>query len=82
MHLLVLNIYVDELHQEFWERLRKHIKIEPETKIEDGARVLGRSHTIHRNPSQTTVTLDMRAYAEQVVELYLELSGLERKKLR
>ena len=88
--LLVLNIYVDdlslagkvELHQEFWERLRKHIKIEPEAKIEDGARVLGRNHTIHRSPSETTVTLDMRAYAEQVIELYLELSGLERKKLR
>ena len=88
--LLVLNIYVDdlslagkvELHQEFWELLRKHIKIEPETKIEDGARILGRNHTIHRSPSETTVTLDMRAYAEQVVELYLELSGLERKKLR
>ena len=75
--LLVLNIYVDdfslagkvELHQDFWERLHKHIKIEPETKIEDGARVLGRNHTIHRSPSQTTVTLDMRAFAEQVVEL-------------
>ena len=41
-----MNICVDdfslagqvELHQDFWEGLRKHIKIEPETKLEDGAR--------------------------------------------
>ena len=87
---MALNIYVDDLslagpadlRKGFGDSLRKRIEPDPETKIEDGSRVLGRRQAIHRSPSQTTAALDMRAYADQVVELYLELSGLDRKRLR
>ena len=29
-----------DLHTGFWDSLRKHIKLDPDTKIEDGVRVL------------------------------------------
>ena len=55
----------------FRENIRKHFKLDPEIKNEDGAgaRVLGRHHTIHRSPSQTAFTSDMHAYAEQVARV-------------
>ena len=74
--VLLLNIYVDDLtlsgpkrlHQDFWNKLRAHVKLEPEIVIQDSnARILGRGHRITSNDDFTTLTLDMTSFAEQVV---------------
>ena len=89
--VLLLNIYVDDLtlsgpkhlHQEFWSKLRAHVKLEPEIVIQDSnARILGRGHRITSNDNFTTLTLDMTSFAEQVVDAYCDLARYPKDKLR
>ena len=89
--VLLLNIYVDDLtlsgpkhlHQEFWSKLRAHVKLEPEIVIQDSnARILGTGHRITSNDNFTTLTLDMTSFAEQVVDAYCELARYPKDKLR
>ena len=62
-HVLVLNIYVDNLtlagpsnlHSRFWQLLPEKIKLEPEAEVlSDGVRILGRLHCIHRTDDTWT----------------------------
>ena len=89
--ILLLNVYVDDLtltgksslHASFWKRLREIVKLDPEIEIgPEGGRILGRLHRIGKSPGMTSLVLDMKAYSEQAVELYLELAGLEKTQLK
>ena len=66
-HVLLLNIYVDDLtlaghaslHSRFWQMLREKIKLEPEAEIlSEGIRILGRLHRLHRNDDGAVMSLD------------------------
>ena len=90
-HVLVLNIYVDDLtlagpsnlHSRFWQLLREKIKLEPEAEVlSDGIRILGRLHRIHRTDDRTSLTLDKSSYAQRVVEPYSELAGVDKDSLK
>ena len=85
---LLLNIYVDDLtlcgdercHTEFWQRLRRAAKLEPEQFItRDGTFILGRTHYIQVAKDKTDCTLDMQSYADSVVNTYFELTGYDRR---
>lgn len=89
---LLLNIYVDdctlaggtvEIQQKFWEELRLKVKLEPEEFIgEQGTKILGRLHTIDRTPKITSMTYDMKSYTQGIIDLYCELTGTLKEKLR
>ena len=90
-HVLILNIYVDDLtlaghaslHSRFWQLLREKIKLEPEAEVlSEGIRILGRLHRVHRTDDGAVMSLDMSSYAQQVVELYSELAGVEKACLK
>ena len=89
--VMVLNIYVDDLtlagaaklHGQFWKLLREKIKLEPEAEVlTEGIRILGRLHRSHRTTDGTTLTLVMSSYAQEVVELYAELAGIDKESLK
>ena len=90
-HVLLLNIYVDDLtlaghaslHNRFWQMLREKIKLEPEAEVlSEGIRILGRLHRLHRSDDGAVMSLDMSSYAQQVVDLYSELTGVEKASLK
>ena len=89
--VLVLNVYVDDLtlsgprrlRTAFWAALRRKVTLEPETDVDaHGLRILGRTHSIQSLNAQTNMLFDMRPYVSQVVDLYCELSGTAREKLK
>ena len=87
---LLINVYVDDLtlcgdvrcHSDFWSKLREAVKLEPEQYIlgHEGTLILGRKHYIKVEDDHTTCELDMRSYADSIVETYCELTGFERKR--
>lgn len=89
---LLLNVYVDDLtlcgdqrcHTEFWTQLRKSVKIEPEQFIlgQEGTLILGRKHTIKVEDQQITSELDMRSYADSIVDTYWELTCFDKSRFR
>ena len=91
-HTLLLNIYVDdctlaggtaEIQQKFWGELRQKVKLEPEEFISNhGTKILGRLHSLNRNPNQITMTYDMRSFTQGIIDLYCELTGTPVDKLR
>ena len=91
-HTLLLNIYVDdcrlaggtvEIQRKFWEELRQKVNLEPEEFISShGTKILGRLHSINRNPNQITMTYDMRLYTQGIIDLYCELTGTSVDKLK
>ena len=89
---LLINVYVDDLtlcgdvrcHSDFWSKLREAVKLEPEQYIlgHEGTLILGRKHYIKVEDDHTKCELDMRSYADSIVETYCELTGFERKRFR
>ena len=89
--VMVLNVYVDDLtlarssdlHSHFWQLLCKEINLEPEAEISsEGIRILGRLHRVQRTDDRTALALDMGSYAQQVVDLYVDLTGVEKDSLK
>jgi hypothetical protein len=81
-------VYVDDLtlsgprslREQFWSSLRETVKLDPEVFIgEEGVRVLDRQHIIRQEGHRTVLTLDMKSYAEQVVDAYCEAAGVDKK---
>ena len=67
----------------FWQLLREKIKLEPEAEVlSEGIRILGRLHRLHRSDDGAVMSLDMSSYAQQVVDLYSELTGVEKASLK
>ena len=91
-HTLILNIYVDdltlaggtkEIQRQFWDEIKLRVKIDPEEFIDEkGTKILGRVHSIHRGPTQNTMTYDMRAYASGIVDFFCEMTSVPKEKLR
>ena len=91
-HTLILNIYVDDLtlaggnkevQTQFWKDLKFRVKIDPEQYIDgDGVKILGRVHSIQRNPTQVVMTYDMRSYSKGIISFYCEITGMRQEKLR
>ena len=89
---LLINVYVGDLtlcgdvrcHSDFWTKLRESVKLEPEQYIlgHEGTLILGRKHYIKVESNHTTCELDMRSYADSIVETYCETTGFERKRFR
>ena len=88
----MINVFVDDLklcgdvrcHSDFWSKLREAVKLEPEQYIlgHEGTLILGRKHYIKVEDDHTKCELDMRSYADSIVETYCELTGFERKRFR
>jgi hypothetical protein len=86
---MLLNIYVDDLtlsgashlHTKFWQRFSELIKIEdPQTLLPNNAvLILGRLHELE---TPQTIVMSMVGYADQFVQLYLEITGVDPKSLR
>jgi hypothetical protein len=82
---LLLTVYVDDLllsgpegaHKTFWDKLEKLVDIEEVTPLE---RFLGRHHEFAEIKGQRGVRYQMKSYAQQAVDMYVEISGC--KKLR
>lgn len=89
---LLLNVYVDDLtlcgdercHSEFWSTLRQAVKLEPEQYIlgHEGTLILGRKHYITVKDDHTKCELDMRPYAESIVDTYCEITGFDKSRFR
>jgi hypothetical protein len=89
---LLLNVYVDDLtlcgdqrcHSDFWNKLRESVKLEPEQYIlgREGTLILGRKHYIKVENDHTKCELDMRSYAESIVDTYCEITGFDKKRFR
>ena len=89
---LLINIYVDDLtlcgdarcHSDFWTKLRESVRLEPEQYIlgHEGTLIFGRKHYIKVESNHATCELDMRSYADSIVETYCEITGFERKRFR
>lgn len=89
---LLLNVYVDDLtlcgdqrcHSDFWNKLRESVKLEPEQYIlgQGGTLILGRKHYIKVENDHTKCELDMRSYAESIVDTYCEITGFDKKQFR
>jgi len=73
---LLVVVYVDDVlcagpeanQSWFWESLRSKLELEPE---EDLSQFIGRSHIL----SGSTCVFDMRDYAQQVLDRYLDITG-------
>ena len=91
-HTFILNIYVDDLtsaggnknvQMQFWKGLKFRAKTDPEQYIEEnGVKVLGRVHSIQRNPKQVVMTNDRRSYSKGITSFYCEIAGMRQEKLR
>ena len=89
---ILLNVYVDDLtlcgdqrcHSDFWYKLRESVKLEPEQYIlgQEGTLILGRKHYIKVENDHTKCELDMRSYAESIVDTYCEITGFDKKRFR
>ena len=72
-----------EVQSKFWKELKQLVKIDPEEYIcEKGVKILGRVHTLHRNPKSVEITYDMRSYAKGIVDFYCEVTDTSKSKLR
>ena len=79
----MLTVYVDDLlvagpkgnHKKFWETLSKHVDIEEVTSLDW---ILGRLHKATRTGTGGTISYDMSDYAQQSVEMYKKLTGVEK----
>ena len=88
-HKMLLNVYVDDLtlsgkrglHAKFWKQFSELIKIEDPKTVLPGSSVLilGR---LHEQESPQTIVMSMVGYAEQFVQLYLDITGVDSKTLR
>ena len=75
---VLVTIYVDDILaagraeglKSFWSQLREHIDLDEVTSVE---RFLGRYHLFSEDG--TTVYMQMSAYAQQAIDLYLSLPG-------
>ena len=86
---MLLNMYVDDLtlsgkrglHAKFWKQFSELIKIEDPKALLPGSSVLilGR---LHEQESPQTIVMSMVGYAEQFVQLYLDITGVDSKTLR
>ena len=91
-HTLILNVYVDDLtlaggnrsiHEAFWTELKEKVKIEPDQFVShSGTKILGRLHSVETSQNKVVMTYDMRSYACGIVDLYCELTGAPKAKLR
>ena len=88
-HRMVLNVYVDDLtlsgaahlHAQFWNRFAELIKIEDPQVLscDNPVLILGR---LHEMEAPQMLQMSMVGYAEQFVDLYLEITGMDVKSLR
>ena len=88
-HRMILNVYVDDLtlsgashlNRKFWDQFSNLIKIEDPQVLshENTVLILGRLHELE---APRTVKMSMVGYAEQFVDLYLDIAGLDIKSLR
>ena len=77
---LLLTVYVDDFtlsgteaaHQQFWDKIRKLVDLEPETGLE---RVLGRHHDKVDVDGKACLAFNMQDYAQQACDLYTGLTG-------
>ena len=86
---MILNVYVDDLtlsgashlHRKFWDQFSNLIKIEDPQVLshENTVLILGQLHELE---APRTVKMSMVGYAEQFVDLYLDIAGLDIKSLR
>ena len=86
---MILNVYVDDLtlsgashlHKRFWDQLSELIKIEdPQMLSSDkSVLILGRLHELE---TPRKVKISMVGYAEQFVDLYLDITGFDVESLR
>ena len=68
---------------QFWKDLKFRAKTDPEQYIEEnGVKILGRVHSIQRNPKQVVMTNDRRSYSKGITSFYCEIAGMRQEKLR
>ena len=88
---LLLCIYVDDLvlsgpktlHDAFWKELGALVKLDLPTFIEQQAlRIIGRHHSVVECEHFAQMNFDMESYAKQTVDLYCELTAVERSQLK
>ena len=59
------------------------MKTDPEQYLgHEGVKILGRAHSIHRNPTQVIMKYDMRSYAKGIVDFYCEITDTNPDKLK